>query len=138
MSLEQCIEIIDDAVSLGVKEIIFSGGEPLAWTGITNVIAHSKNKGLITSIYTSGNCYNLGELMKELKSAGTDKIIFSLYSDNENEHNRVTRKSNSFSNTITAITLAHSNNIFVELHFVALARIIGNLLVLPIWLKHME
>jgi radical SAM protein with 4Fe4S-binding SPASM domain len=59
--------------------------------------------------------------MKKLKAVCVDKLIFSLYSDNENEHNRITRKFDSFSNTIKAIKLAKSYNIHTELHFVALA-----------------
>ena len=121
MSKEKCIEIIDGASSMGVREIAFSGGEPLAWNGITDVVTHSKSKGLICNIYTTGNCDNLDELLKKLKVACVDKLIFSLYSDLEDEHNRVTRKYDSFSNTIKAIKLAKSYNIHTELHFVALA-----------------
>ena len=121
MSLEKCIEIINGAISLGVKEISFSGGEPLTWKGITEVITHLKNTGLTTSIYSTGNCDNLSKLLKTLKSAGLDKLVFSLYSDIESEHARITRKSNSFSNTMKAIKLANSYNIFTEIHFVALA-----------------
>jgi len=121
MSIEKCIEIIDGASSMGVREIVFSGGEPLAWDGIIDVVTHSKNKGLICYIYTTGNCDNLEDLMKKLKAACVDKLVFSLYSDNENEHYRITRKSDSFANTIKAIKLAKSFGIHTELHFVALA-----------------
>jgi radical SAM protein with 4Fe4S-binding SPASM domain len=121
MSKEKCIEIIDGASSMGVREITFSGGEPLAWDGIIDVVTHSKNKGLICNIYTTGNCDNLDGLMKKLKAACVDKLIFSLYSDNEDEHNRITRRCNSYSNTIKAIKLAKSYNMRTELHFVALA-----------------
>jgi radical SAM protein with 4Fe4S-binding SPASM domain len=121
MSTDKCIEIIDGALLLGLKEITFSGGEPLKWKGIIDVIIYSKSKGLICNIYTTGNCDNLDELMKKLKTICVDKLIFSLYSDNENEHNRITRKYDSFSNTIKAIKLAKLYNIQTELHFVALA-----------------
>jgi MoaA/NifB/PqqE/SkfB family radical SAM enzyme len=121
MSKEKCIEIIDSAFSIGVSEITFSGGEPFIWEGIVEAVTHSKNKGITSNIYTTGNCDNLEKLMKKLKTAGVDKLIFSLYSDNENEHNRVTRKADSFSTTIKAIKLAHSYKICTELHFVALA-----------------
>jgi radical SAM protein with 4Fe4S-binding SPASM domain len=121
MSTEKCIEIINNALSIGVKEITFSGGEPLTWNGISEAVIHSKSNGLICNIYTTGNCDNLDRLMKKLKKNCVDKLIFSLYSDNEIEHNRITRKHDSFSNTIKAIKLAKSYNINTELHFVALA-----------------
>ena len=118
---DKCIEIIKDALLVGVKEIAFSGGEPLVWDGITDAIIFSKEMGLKNSIYTSGNCDNAEELLKELATAGVDRLIFSVYSDNEKEHNRVTRKANSFSNTLKAIAIARSLGIIVEIHFVALA-----------------
>jgi radical SAM protein with 4Fe4S-binding SPASM domain len=127
MTMEKCIEIIDSALLIGVKEITISGGEPFIWKGLTEVVKYSKSKGLITNIYTTGNCCNLDELMKKLKTVGVNKLIFSLYSDNENHHNKVTRKSNSFSNTIKAIKLAQSYNIYTEIHFVALASNYKNL-----------
>jgi radical SAM protein with 4Fe4S-binding SPASM domain len=121
MTFEKCLEIINSALSIGVKEITLSGGEPFTWEGIIEIIAFLKSKGPTSSIYTTGNCDNLDKLMKKLKTAGVDKLIFSLYSDNENEHDRVTRKLNSYNNTLKAIKLAKSYNINTEIHFVALA-----------------
>jgi len=121
MTKEKCIEIIDDAVSMGLKKIIFSGGEPFLWEGLIDVVTHSKEQGLNCSIYTSGNCVELKEILIKLKLVGIDKLIFSLFSDIENEHDRVTRKLNSFNNTIRAINLAQSLQIQTEIHFVILA-----------------
>ena len=121
ISFEKCIEIIDDAVSIGVSEITFSGGEPLLWKYILNIVKYSKKKKLTCNIYTSGNCENIESIIKGLKAAKIDKLIFSLYSDNEKEHNRITRRNNSFNNTLNAIKLANSYNINIEIHFVALA-----------------
>lgn len=121
MSIDKCIEIINDALSIGVKEIMFSGGEPLIWNGIIDAIKYSKKNGLSSSIYTSGNCDNMTELLSELATAGADKLIFSIYSNNEKEHNRVTRKADSFTNTLKAISTAQSLGITAEVHFVALA-----------------
>ena len=121
LTVEKCIEIIDDAVSLGAKELALSGGEPLVWNGILEAVAHSKKKGLLTSIYTSGNCKNLPALLQKLSDIGLDKLIFSIYSNEAKEHNRVTRKADSFNNTIAAIKLAQSYKIQAEIHFVALA-----------------
>jgi radical SAM protein with 4Fe4S-binding SPASM domain len=128
ISMEKCIEIINDALSIGIREITFSGGEPLLWEGIISIVKLSKNLGLTCNIYTSGNCENLDIIMKQLKHAKLDKLIFSLYSDNENDHNRITRKNNSFKNTLKAINLAKSYSICTEIHFVALASNYYNLI----------
>jgi len=121
ISKENCIKIIDDAILLGLKKIAFSGGEPLIWDGIIDIIDYSKKRKLQCSIYTSGNFANLEKKIIEVKNVGIDKLIFSLYSDDANEHDRITRKLNSYKNTIKAIKLAQHYKINTELHFVALA-----------------
>ena len=121
MSLEKCIEIIGDAVSIGVNKVSFTGGEPLTWYGITEVIAFSNKMGLTTTVYTSGNCNNFSALLDELSAVGLNKLIFSVFSDSEEEHNRITRRANSFNNTIQSMSLTRMHNIHSEIHFVALA-----------------
>ncbi len=121
ISIEKCLEIVEDALSIGITEIAFSGGEPLTWKGIIDVVTYSKKNGLNVSIYTSGNCENQYETLKNLATAGVNRLVFSLYSDVEKEHDRVTRKANSFSNTMKAIEYAHKLGIETEIHFVALA-----------------
>ena len=121
MSTEKCVEIINDALSIGVKEITFSGGEPLTWQGILEVVSYSKKIGLKVNIYTSGNSDNIKNIITKLAWFDTDALIFSIYSDDEKEHNRVTRKNSSFINTLEAIKLAQFYEIHTELHFVALA-----------------
>jgi MoaA/NifB/PqqE/SkfB family radical SAM enzyme len=127
MPVEKCIEIIKDAVSVGVNEVTFSGGEPLVWSGILDVVRYSKQYGLKVNIYTSGNFDNMEDLMSGFANVGVDSMIFSIYSDIEKEHSRVTRKANSFSNTMKAIRLAQSYSIHTEIHFVALASLYKNL-----------
>jgi radical SAM protein with 4Fe4S-binding SPASM domain len=121
ISIAKCTDIINEAIALGTREIAFSGGEPLVWSGITEAVAYSKNKGLAVSIYTSGNCDNLATLLAVFSKVGVDRLIFSLYSDVAIEHNRVTRKSNSFFNTLEAIRQTQAYGIAAEIHFVALA-----------------
>jgi len=121
ITIEKCLEIIKDAKSIGAKEIAFSGGEPLGWGGLIDVVKASKEIGLSVSIYTSGNCDNMPVLIEQLSVAGVDRVIFSIFSNIEKEHNRITRKANSFRNTLETISVAHLYNIHTEIHFVALA-----------------
>ena len=121
ITTEKCLEVIYDAVSIGAKEIAFSGGEPFIWDGLLEVVKVSKQLGLYVSIYTSGNCESMPSLIEHLSIIGVDRLIFSIYSNIEKEHTRVTRKSNSYRDTLEAMKVAKQHSIHTEIHFVALA-----------------
>ena len=38
-------QILDDAASMGVQKVAFSGGEPLLWRHISNAVERAKNHG---------------------------------------------------------------------------------------------
>lgn len=122
MDKNKCLEIIAQAKKMKIEKIAFSGGEPLLWEGLFEAVQLSSKSGINTTIYTSGNIENKAEVLKKLSTSGLNKIIFSLYSDKEDEHNIITRKQNSYSHTIDAINLMSKiKNIDIEIHFVALA-----------------
>jgi radical SAM protein with 4Fe4S-binding SPASM domain len=121
MSKKKCMEILSDAVELGIENIAFSGGEPLIWDGIIDAVQYVSNHHLRASIYTSGNIENQTIIFTALKAAGLEKAIFSIYSSKEDEHNRVTRISHSYNKTLSSIDICHSIGITPEVHFVALA-----------------
>lgn len=121
ISKEKCVEIIEQAASLGVNEIAFSGGEPLVWEGLEDAIALCTKQHIATSIYTSGNCDDISGAFERLAINGLRRSVFSIYSPIEQEHVRITRKRNSFKNTINAICACKEFGIVPEIHFVALA-----------------
>lgn len=121
ISKEKCFEIIKQASSMGVKKIAFSGGEPLYWDGICEAVSLCDELGIATTIYTSGNCENIDDMFTKLSMANLNKAIFSVYSPKKEEHIRVTRKRDSFDNTLKAIAICRKNKITPEIHFVALA-----------------
>lgn len=118
---QKCLEIITQAHEMGVQEISFSGGEPLIWKGLEDCIYLCAELGIRSVIYTSGNCDSAEQIFSALAKAGLYKAIFSLYSEDEREHNRITRNRDSFRNTLKAIELCNLHKIIPEIHFVALA-----------------
>ena len=121
ISKEKCMEIISQAIDMGVESIAFSGGEPLIWDGLEQAVLFCSTNKVHTTIYTSGNCLNAAEKFKQLSEARLEKAIFSIYSPIEKEHVRITRKRNSFKNTLDAIRICNDYGIIPEIHFVALA-----------------
>ena len=120
ISLEKCIEIINEATEIGVEKISFSGGEPLIWPHINKVVEIAKSKNMFTTIFTSGYAPNAKECLIGLKTVGLSKAIFSVYSSNKIQHDQITRKKGSFEKTLDVIEFANSISLETELHFVAM------------------
>lgn len=121
ISKTDCIRILNEASSMGVKEVAFSGGEPLLWTGLEDAINTAKDGGLKITVYTSGNVDNVSNKFKGLNKIGLKKCVFSIFGKSANLHEKVTRIPGSFEKTIQAINIALQNGIRSELHFVPLS-----------------
>lgn len=125
---EKCMEILTNAIHLGVEQIAFSGGEPLIWGGLSSAVEYAHHNNVQTSIYTSGNVSDPKTIFQNLKKCGLDKAVFSLYSDDEHEHDLVTRIRGSLCKTLLSIDACRTSGVIPEIHFVALA---GNYHKLP-------
>ncbi len=122
---EKVKEIISDAVKLGAQEIAFSGGEPLTWQSIYEVVNHCLKLGVKSTIYTTGiSSTDLKDdasfFAKELKRSGLGRAIFSLHGASSGTHEITTRVAGSFDATIRSIEIFNKFKIFCELHFVPL------------------
>ncbi|MFH1648460.1 MAG: radical SAM protein [Patescibacteria group bacterium] len=121
ISKEKCLRIIQEAVDLGTNKISFSGGEPLQWDGIEEVIASASTKGMTVIIYSSGNIPYQNEKMGKLVSCGASRIVFSIFGNSALSHERITRRRGSFNNTIAAVEAAKEVGLNTEFHFVPLS-----------------
>ncbi len=76
-SLGQIKKIINEAYSLGVKNITFTGGEPFLRKDIFKIINYASKKGLNTTIVTNGTLLNKN-LIKQILKSGLNSIYFSI------------------------------------------------------------
>jgi PqqA peptide cyclase len=72
--------IIREAAELGVLQIGFSGGEPLARSDVGELIEAARQAKLYTNLITSGIGLN-DDRLRSLRDAGLDSIQLSLQSD---------------------------------------------------------
>jgi len=121
MDIENCIRIIREAMSLGAKEVIFSGGEPLLWPSLESAIQVASTSGAFVTIYTTGIAPEARQQFYLLKNAGLKKAVFSIFGSSSEVHERITRMRGSFERTIAALKYALELNLEVELHFVPLS-----------------
>ena len=121
MSRENCIRIIRDAIAMGVRKFAFSGGEPLLWEHLEEIVRDTAGSASDISIYTSGNVPDVDARLGGLARLGVSTIIFSVFGATEVEHERITRVKGSFSGTSNAINAARKYRLNTELHFVPLS-----------------
>jgi radical SAM protein with 4Fe4S-binding SPASM domain len=117
--------LLHELIILGVEEVTFSGGEPLVYPFIEEVISECSKLGLQTTIYSTGiNSMGINKInyrfIESLKYTGLNKIIFSLYSDKEKVHEQITRVRYSLKSTLHAVEVSLACNLEVEFHFIPL------------------
>ena len=127
MRPEDCARILSEASGLGVKELAFSGGEPLIWPGIDEAGRDATRLGMEVSLYTSGNADAPKRTLRPLVAGGCHRFVFSLFGASPVTHQRVTRIRGSFERTLTAIAAVRNLGAEAEIHFVPFADNFGEL-----------
>lgn len=117
--------IIREASELGLEEISISGGEPLEYPYLDEILKTAEKNGLDIRLYTSGNTLDNGKVrnlgqkdIKRLSSLGVSKFIFSLLGSTPETHDDLTSSEGAFHNTIESIKASVLSGKQTELHFV--------------------
>ncbi len=76
LSAGDWLRVLDEAAALGVLQVHFSGGEPMARRDLEALVGHANRRGLYTNIITSGVLLTPGR-MAALIEAGIDHIQLS-------------------------------------------------------------
>src|SRR5439155_5820370 len=80
LSTEEWERVIREAAALGVLQIGFSGGEPLARRDLTELICAAREANLYSNLITSGIGLD-DDRMRALRDAGLDSVQLSFQSD---------------------------------------------------------
>lgn len=88
---EEIVEIIEEAVNLGVTKVRITGGEPLARKGVVDFIKKLREIKKLEDISLTTNGFFLSEYAEKLKDAGLNRVNISLDSLQELKYKRITR-----------------------------------------------
>ena len=81
LSTDEWRRVIREAADLGVLQIGFSGGEPLARRDLAELIRAAREANLYTNLITSGIGLD-DDRVRELRHTGLDSVQLSFQSDN--------------------------------------------------------
>jgi MoaA/NifB/PqqE/SkfB family radical SAM enzyme len=128
LTKEEVVNIAQDFTRLGGRTIELSGGEPLLYNDILDIIPILKNLGLEVNIFTCGEIAESGDLgsiirktAEALKCRRVDKVVFSIHGANSRTHDDITRIENSFSHAVTFMKELIKEKMYVGIHFVPMS-----------------
>lgn len=118
MDWRVCCRILSEAAAMGVAEVAFSGGEPLLWEHLNDIVRLASTHGMRVCLYTTGNVLNAEMLLDELHAAGLRRVVLSVFGADAQRHDAVTIVAGSYDVTIRAATHCVGSGLETEFHFV--------------------
>jgi len=91
LRFEEIVEIVQEAVNLGITKVRITGGEPLVRKGIVNFIKQLRKIDRLEDISLTTNGFFLSEYAEKLKEAGLNRVNISLDSLQEEKYKKITR-----------------------------------------------
>lgn len=76
LSTEEWLRVLDEAAALGILQVHFSGGEPMARKDLPELVRHAARTGLYSNLITSGVLMDRDSLAR-LADAGLDHVQLS-------------------------------------------------------------
>lgn len=100
LDLEEFKKLIKKLSEAGIQEIRFTGGEPIKFEGIYELIQLSTDEGICTSIGTNGTLIT-AEIAYKLKKAGLKKAVVSI--DGTQEQHDIIRGKGNYEKTMNGL-----------------------------------
>lgn len=102
LSLQQWIDVIEDANRLGCTDLHVSGGEPTLYPELARLVETGTRLGMATNVNTNGSPVSPA-LASELADAGLDSVTVSVYSWRADLHDWARQEAGLFERAIEAI-----------------------------------
>ena len=115
LTKEDLLKLIKNFSSHGVQEIRFTGGEPLLFNGIYDLIRFATEEGICTSLGTNGTLVTK-EVAKKLKESGLKKVVVSI-DGNKKIHDKIRGKKN-YQKAMNGLKYLQKNGINVRVNSV--------------------
>lgn len=115
LNYEEIKNLIIKLANCGLQEVRLTGGEPLLFPQIYEIIKLCRELGLFVSIGTNGTLIN-ENVAKKLKDAGLNKAVVSI-DGNEDVHDEI-RGPNTYKKALNGLKLLKENGIKVRINTV--------------------
>jgi len=111
------IAVLDQAAALGVLQVHFSGGEPMARADLVDLVGHAARLGLYGNLITSAVLLNERSLAA-LADAGLDHVQISFQDSDAAGADRIGNHAGAHSKKLAAARLVRESGLALTLNFV--------------------
>ena len=118
LSMNEWKDIIDQLKEYNPERIILIGGEPLLFKEIDDLICYCRRVLLNTEIVLYSNITLLNDKLIDVIVKNKVKVVTSIYSNNEEIHDKITGHIGSFDKTVSNIKRLRKLNVFVKANIV--------------------
>ena len=102
LNFSEVCTLLDDAAQAGCLWLLITGGEPLVRPDFVEIYTYAKKKGFLTSLFTNGTLIT-EKLANHLQEYSPYLVEITLYGVTRETHERVTRVSGSFKQSLRGI-----------------------------------
>jgi len=108
--------VIDKLYDVGVPNILFTGGEPTLYEHLIELVRYAEKKGIVTGLVTNGRKLSDADFANRLAEAGLDYVQVTLESHIPEIHEKITRVSGSWKETVEGIKNVLKAGIYVDVN----------------------
>jgi len=114
LPLEKWEEILSESKKLGAKKVSISGGEPLLYPQLPQLVKFAKKKGFFVNINSNGSLFT-SQKATQLSEAKLDSVTISLPSKNKKTLDKIKKISGLYKKIMDSINHLKKNKIKVYL-----------------------
>ncbi len=107
-------KVIKKVYSLGVPQIVFTGGEPTLRKDLPELIEYAQKKGAVTGLITNGRRFKDENYVAGLVEKGLDYTQITIESNKPEVHDKITQVKGSWEETVKGIENALKQNFYVS------------------------
>ena len=115
------LRCLDEAVELGARELIISGGEPLMRPGMVELAMHAARRDVYVTLSTNGSLLD-HDAIGRLGDAGVDFVHLSLPAAREEAYDEMTGTAGNLPRVRNAVALMKKANFHIRVKTVLTAR----------------
>lgn len=127
LSTYEAYKTIDQIASLGPRELIITGGDPLERDDVDQIIDYARRRGLDPSLVLSPTKELTSSAIDKLQASGLTTVVLSIDGSTDATHESIHKIANTFSATMRALRWAEEAGLRIEVNTLVTRRNAGDL-----------